>query len=158
FSCGEIPYFCDDAPTTAFCTLSLHDALPIYEPKGLVPAQAVRSVGSSSPCSRLTGTSVGLTFRSTTSRSMTTCSMSLRDGRSYRSEEHTSELQSRENLVCRLLLEKKKDGRETDYEMPAHPRRPPAARSDASGRPRAPQAPLAPRALARPAPSSDVQA
>src|SRR5690606_41821840 len=26
----------------------------------------------------------------------------------YRSEEHTSELQSRENLVCRLLLEKKK--------------------------------------------------
>src|SRR5690606_42150986 len=27
----------------------------------------------------------------------------------YRSEEHTSELQSRENLVCRLLLEKKKD-------------------------------------------------
>src|SRR5436309_12458963 len=29
-------------------------------------------------------------------------------GRKYRSEEHTSELQSRENLVCRLLLEKKK--------------------------------------------------
>src|SRR5215475_14729925 len=29
-------------------------------------------------------------------------------GRSRRSEEHTSELQSRENLVCRLLLEKKK--------------------------------------------------
>src|SRR5690606_40739821 len=28
---------------------------------------------------------------------------------SYRSEEHTSELQSRENLVCRLLLEKKKE-------------------------------------------------
>src|SRR5436309_9286312 len=31
------------------------------------------------------------------------------DGRSQRSEEHTSELQSRENLVCRLLLEKQKD-------------------------------------------------
>src|SRR5690606_40695008 len=30
------------------------------------------------------------------------------DGRAARSEEHTSELQSRENLVCRLLLEKKK--------------------------------------------------
>src|SRR5690606_41973552 len=30
------------------------------------------------------------------------------NGRAYRSEEHTSELQSRENLVCRLLLEKKK--------------------------------------------------
>src|SRR5690606_34499117 len=32
----------------------------------------------------------------------------LRDKRIFRSEEHTSELQSRENLVCRLLLEKKK--------------------------------------------------
>src|SRR5690606_39675274 len=31
----------------------------------------------------------------------------LREG-TWRSEEHTSELQSRENLVCRLLLEKKK--------------------------------------------------
>src|SRR5690606_41960128 len=35
---------------------------------------------------------------------------------SIRSEEHTSELQSRENLVCRLLLEKKKKNRQThDY-------------------------------------------
>src|SRR5690606_40837782 len=32
-------------------------------------------------------------------------------GQAVRSEEHTSELQSRENLVCRLLLEKKKDNR-----------------------------------------------
>src|SRR5690606_40882401 len=32
--------------------------------------------------------------------------------RAYRSEEHTSELQSRENLVCRLLLEKKNSGQE----------------------------------------------
>src|SRR5436309_7623444 len=31
-----------------------------------------------------------------------------------RSEEHTSELQSRENLVCRLLLEKKKKNRNTE--------------------------------------------
>src|SRR5690606_40043054 len=31
-----------------------------------------------------------------------------RNGGAFRSEEHTSELQSRENLVCRLLLEKKK--------------------------------------------------
>src|SRR5690606_42148686 len=34
---------------------------------------------------------------------------SCRWGAAFRSEEHTSELQSRENLVCRLLLEKKKD-------------------------------------------------
>src|SRR5207302_3399628 len=34
-----------------------------------------------------------------------------------RSEEHTSELQSRENLVCRLLLEKEKHGNDTDARM-----------------------------------------
>src|SRR5690606_40003054 len=38
-----------------------------------------------------------------------TCSYELRQ-KNCRSEEHTSELQSRENLVCRLLLEKKKRG------------------------------------------------
>src|SRR5207302_4531979 len=36
-----------------------------------------------------------------------------------RSEEHTSELQSRENLVCRLLLEKKKSRLDTDLLMPS---------------------------------------
>src|SRR5690606_41832012 len=35
--------------------------------------------------------------------------------RAGRSEEHTSELQSRENLVCRLLLEKKKSSENTNY-------------------------------------------
>src|SRR5690606_40444531 len=42
------------------------------------------------------------------------CSASTapRSARARRSEEHTSELQSRENLVCRLLLEKKKNNRE----------------------------------------------
>src|SRR4051812_49574561 len=34
-----------------------------------------------------------------------------------RSEEHTSELQSHVNVVCRLLLEKKKDGRGTDIQL-----------------------------------------
>src|SRR5690606_40436700 len=37
----------------------------------------------------------------------------LRLGRRHRSEEHTSELQSRENLVCRLLLEKKNNNKNT---------------------------------------------
>src|SRR5436309_8924003 len=42
-------------------------------------------------------------------------------GISIRSEEHTSELQSRENLVCRLLLEKKKRYRyRTDYRRRRH--------------------------------------
>src|SRR5690606_39819400 len=35
--------------------------------------------------------------------------------RYFRSEEHTSELQSRENLVCRLMLEKKKSNKATSY-------------------------------------------
>ena len=34
-----------------------------------------------------------------------------------RSEEHTSELQSRRNLVCRLLLEKKKEETTSDHEI-----------------------------------------
>src|SRR5258707_11870878 len=41
-----------------------------------------------------------------------------RDGEDDRSEEHTSELQSRQYLVCRLLLEKKKKGQSTS--LPAH--------------------------------------
>src|SRR5690606_40871061 len=40
----------------------------------------------------------------------------------FRSEEHTSELQSRENLVCRLLLEKKTEPHWLDDERPAEPR------------------------------------
>src|SRR5207302_7353726 len=43
----------------------------------------------------------------------------------HRSEEHTSELQSRENLVCRLLLEKKKKAHSTDHERDAAGARPP---------------------------------
>src|SRR2546427_4830117 len=44
------------------------------------------------------------------------------DGRDTRSEEHTSELQSQSNLVCRLLLEKKK----MRHHNPCQNRRPPA--------------------------------
>src|SRR5207302_5627140 len=40
--------------------------------------------------------------------------------RRARSEEHTSELQSRENLVCRLLLEKKKQKKESDRKTKRH--------------------------------------
>src|SRR5260370_26651700 len=45
---------------------------------------------------------------STMSDSLSTCSRSMRIDIMLRSEEHTSELQSHLNLVCRLLLEKKK--------------------------------------------------
>src|SRR5207249_11314236 len=85
-------------------TLSLHDALPI-------------SVGSRT--SRAARATSGWTRSSTAGSS--TCSSAAIIGRSCasarssgwrrrapRSEEHTSELQSRFDLVCRLLLEKKK--------------------------------------------------
>src|SRR5690606_39952777 len=42
--------------------------------------------------------------------------------KSSRSEEHTSELQSRENLVCRLLLEKKNASRASEKSGQSHPR------------------------------------
>src|SRR5690606_39727335 len=80
-------YFCTDTATTQIFTLSLHDALPISGHAG----QRGRSYGDGRPAQlpRL-GHPAG----------------AEQDGRS---EEHTSELQSRENLVCRLLLEKKNE-------------------------------------------------
>src|SRR5690606_39921499 len=77
-------FFFNDTATTEIYTLSLHDALPIY-----VQAQPVTAAPYSI-----------LVWRKTLPSSDAL--------RVRRSEEHTSELQSRENLVCRLLLEKKK--------------------------------------------------
>src|SRR5207237_9238784 len=78
-------FFFHDAATTDIYTLSLHDALPIC------PHQR-RGSGDLRPCPH------------------------QRRPRNLagRSEEHTSELQSHLNLVCRLLLEKKKKG---DHEL-----------------------------------------
>src|SRR5436309_7308261 len=76
--CSDL-FFCNDTATTEIYTLSLHDALPISQHCG-------EHVGA------------GRTAES---------SENPRRRQLHRSEEHTSELQSRENLVCRLLLEKK---------------------------------------------------
>src|SRR5256885_16481652 len=70
-------FFFNDTATTEIYTLSLHDALPIYQ--GLPGPGQVRGHLRPGPF-----------------------------GPPGRSEEHTSELQSPCNLVCRLLLEKKK--------------------------------------------------
>src|SRR2546430_6829011 len=77
-------FFFNDTATTEIYTLSLHDALPIL--------QQLRE---------------GVLFGEATRRSAI---LPRSDQRSQatRSEEHTSELQSQSNLVCRLLLEKKK--------------------------------------------------
>src|SRR5437660_6307870 len=73
-------FFFNDTATTEIYTLSLHDALPIFRTSSISRARAAP------PAVR------------TKNR--------LWPG--SRSEEHTSELQSRGHLVCRLLLEKKK--------------------------------------------------
>src|SRR5207248_11639738 len=78
-------FFFNDPATTEIYTLSLHDALPIYRKGGGI---GWRKKIRPSRCS--------------TSSSRSTAS------RCCRSEEHTSELQSPYDLVCRLLLEKKK--------------------------------------------------
>src|SRR3712207_7387503 len=85
-------FFFNDTATTEIYTLSLHDALPIYDPVkggvGLAAAATVEPVAD-----RLAARGRDRAGAA-----------QLRE----RSEEHTSELQSRQYLVCRLLLEKKK--------------------------------------------------
>src|SRR2546430_11232062 len=81
-------FFFNDTATTEIYTLSLHDALPISA-SAWSPGSGIRAVRSP----RLVIMSAVLAIRSSGWR---------------RSEEHTSELQSQSNLVCRLLLEKKK--------------------------------------------------
>src|SRR3712207_7673188 len=87
-------FFFNDTATTEIYTLSLHDALPIST--------------RSSPA-RSTSASFGPAARSTSPRRRTTrCARSCARSSAWtRSEEHTSELQSRQYFVCRLLLEKK---------------------------------------------------
>src|SRR5947209_13606388 len=77
-------FFFNDTATTEIYTLSLHDALPISR------------VGDGTVCEFFLD-------RRTRGRED-----HPRGGDADRSEEHTSELQSRQYLVCRLLLEKKK--------------------------------------------------
>src|SRR2546426_4883078 len=83
-------FFFNDTATTEIYTLSLHDALPISR---WIKA---RSSGLSSMIKTRSGRLIA---------SLSGFPMQLRE----RSEEHTSELQSPCNLVCRLLLEKKKN-------------------------------------------------
>src|SRR5256885_5681135 len=96
-------FFFNDTATTEIYTLSLHDALPISRNRNSIPVP--RNVSSASRGVLTIGwpLTLKLVF-STISRPVTFPTASS----SERSEEHTSELQSPCNLVCRLLLEKKK--------------------------------------------------
>src|SRR2546427_8689347 len=81
-------FFFNDTATTEIYTLSLHDALPIST-----------TIPTPSPARWRTPPATA---------SATACAASSATRARSRSEEHTSELQSQSNLVCRLLLEKKK--------------------------------------------------
>src|SRR5690606_42084436 len=103
-------YHCLTAPSSSvFYTLSLHDALPILGV--FVQARLLAPVAEVRP-----GLPVEIgPFDPFVDRSQRVDRFAAVVGRRHqqtgdmvRSEEHTSELQSRENLVCRLLLEKKK--------------------------------------------------
>src|SRR2546422_7284285 len=83
-------FFFNDTATTEIYTLSLHDALPISlarQPECRARLDPALGVGIGNPRKQR-------------------CELRLVED--ARSEEHTSELQSRLHLVCRLLLEKKK--------------------------------------------------
>src|SRR2546430_13083940 len=90
-------FFFNDTATTEIYTLSLHDALPISYIASLL---GIRSVVAAINKMDLVG------YRE---------DVFIRLQRDFRSEEHTSELQSQSNLVCRLLLEKKKKKNKIHY-------------------------------------------
>src|SRR2546427_11875165 len=82
-------FFFNDTATTEIYTLSLHDALPISASMAAAAATSPRPSCAACAPARPSARSAIASARP-------------------RSEEHTSELQSQSNLVCRLLLEKKK--------------------------------------------------
>src|SRR5437879_13780645 len=92
-------FFFNDTATTDIYTLSLHDALPIYMSSG-VNSSHQASTGLSHPRRHEESGSGGVSWVSHTLDFVEV---------EMRSEEHTSELQSPMYLVCRLLLEKKKE-------------------------------------------------
>src|SRR3712207_7856293 len=95
-------FFFNDTATTEIYTLSLHDALPIFLP-GL--GTLAFDVSATVPPDSWYGTLLKGVFNFSP---QTTVLEAIVWVAYVRSEEHTSELQSRQYLVCRLLLEKKK--------------------------------------------------
>src|SRR5689334_25004116 len=92
-------FFNDTAPTEIY-TLSLHDALPIWgrEYSACNGTTAADTLNNGISACKRRSLRTGVSRRDTLDPSL----------RGWRSEEHTSELQSQFHLVCRLLLEKKK--------------------------------------------------
>src|SRR5690606_39859431 len=99
-------FFQSTAPTYVY-TLSLHDALPIYAVIFSYLQNLKKGIDYDR---RKDWYNQVKTMEFTDIEKVHQTELANRPY-TYRSEEHTSELQSRENLVCRLLLEKKKKNR-----------------------------------------------
>src|SRR2546427_8466362 len=98
-------FFFNDTATTEIYTLSLHDALPISLVRVVLPLSLPGLV-----------TAVIFAFIAAWNEYIVALTLMTAPERKPRSEEHTSELQSQSNLVCRLLLEKKNNIRKnTDF-------------------------------------------
>src|SRR5690242_20967128 len=96
-------FFFNDTSTTEIYTLSLHDALPIWQwTEAVTPVSIANYELLMRDRDVVTeGLHFDLVILDEAQR--------IKNSGSTRSEEHTSELQSHVNLVCRLLLEKKKN-------------------------------------------------
>src|SRR5688572_26326755 len=109
----KLDFFFHDTAATEIYTLSLHDALPISWPTTWMQTMALGPPLWSCPVEwRKRGPHPRLTATRQRSRSSARTASSTwaswsQGSPNTRSEEHTSELQSQSNLVCRLLLEKK---------------------------------------------------
>src|SRR3712207_7210200 len=101
-------FFFNDTATTEIYTLSLHDALPILT--WSLPISMWRTMFSRTTMA----SSIRMPMASDSPRSDMV--LSVKPNAHTRSEEHTSELQSRQYLVCRLLLEKKKPCGDTRHD------------------------------------------
>src|SRR2546426_5092528 len=97
---GCLFFFFNDTATTEIYTLSLHDALPIFT-ADLAPRVLLDELVRSGAVEVRADNSIVLKSAAYVPK--------LEPSEKLRSEEHTSELQSPCNLVCRLLLEKKKN-------------------------------------------------
>src|SRR5206468_13079672 len=101
-------FFSTAPPTSALSTLSLHDALPIFQRSTRIARGHLCLKTKAGPSTRLRRIYQGLPWLDVRLTKRACYGEEELARKARRSEEHTSELQSRSDLVCRLLLEKKK--------------------------------------------------
>src|SRR3712207_7337446 len=94
-------FFFNDTATTEIYTLSLHDALPIFS-----RIFGPNATSSATVSEKIWWSGFWKTYPTSWPSRRSPC-FTVSSPFTRRSEEHTSELQSRQYLVCRLLLEKK---------------------------------------------------